>query len=256
MSEKSILRLFCSVEHLDLQQLDWIYQESSAENAVDWYPELTEEAALQKYVQGHHEYLENEFFPDGGLLMVLEAENRYVSALRLYPQEPDRYYMEALETRPDEREKGFAKSLLLEMLFYLHEHSDVCTVRSHVSKHNLASLRTHAAAGFHAETDYVMEDGVRDGSRVCLIWNNGQYSRISRFEKMLDRLSEPSSRDSIPEDVFAAELKCLAAYYSSRSWREDYEADEKGQLPPRLKRGVLSQDAVYDLLSEHEDLLR
>ena len=29
---------------------------------------------------------------------------------------------------------------------------------------------------------------------------------------------------------------------------EDYEADERGEFPPDLKRGVLSQDALFDLL--------
>ncbi|MBQ1405132.1 MAG: DUF4298 domain-containing protein [Clostridia bacterium] len=29
-----------------------------------------------------------------------------------------------------------------------------------------------------------------------------------------------------------------------------YEADERGELPPDLKRGVLSQDALYELLEE------
>ena len=33
---------------------------------------------------------------------------------------------------------------------------------------------------------------------------------------------------------------------------EDYEADERGELPPDLKRGVLSQDALYDLLEERK----
>ena len=39
-------------------------------------------------------------------------------------------------------------------------------------------------------------------------------------------------------------------YYTSGLWRDDYEADERGELPPDLKRGVLSQDALYNLLSE------
>ena len=43
-------------------------------------------------------------------------------------------------------------------------------------------------------------------------------------------------------------LRLLDAYYTSGDWREDYEADERGELPPELKRGVLSQDALYDLL--------
>lgn len=255
MTEDTVLRVFCSSENLDYAQLDQIYLESSLENAVSWYPELSPDDALNQYEQGHHAYLENDFFAHGGIFMVLECRQRYVSALRLYPLEAERYYLEALETRPDARKLGYAKTLLQEMMLYLNEHTCVCSVRSHVSKRNLASLRTHASVGFHAETDYVMEDGVRDGSRLCLVWDNGQLSRIVRFEKILDRLTAPDARVKMSEDEFLAELSCLANYYSGRLWRSDFEADEKGILPQRLKRGVLSEDAIYDLLSEYEEVL-
>ena len=43
-------------------------------------------------------------------------------------------------------------------------------------------------------------------------------------------------------------LALLETYYTSGQWRDDYEADERGELPPDLKRGVLSQDGLYDLL--------
>ena len=42
----------------------------------------------------------------------------------------------------------------------------------------------------------------------------------------------------------------LEEYYTSGEWREDYEADEAGLFPVDLKRGVLSQDGVYDLLEQ------
>ena len=42
--------------------------------------------------------------------------------------------------------------------------------------------------------------------------------------------------------------------YENGCWRQDYEADEAGALPENLKRGVLSQDALYDLLAEYEAL--
>lgn len=255
MTKEPVIRVFCSIETLDLFQIDQIYRESSLENARSWYPDLPLHEALQKYEQGHHDYLVEHFFSDGGLLMLLESGGHYLCALRLYLQEPERYFIEALETRPDERQKGYAKLLMQEMMLYLHEHCDFCTVRSHVSKRNLASLRTHASVGFHAETDYVMEDGIRDGSRLCLFWDNSQFSRISRFEKIMEHLSDPDARKSIPEEVFRWELSCLVNYYSGHLWRRDYEADEKGMFPQRLKRGVLSQDAIYDLLSEYEELL-
>ena len=46
--------------------------------------------------------------------------------------------------------------------------------------------------------------------------------------------------------------KALLAYYEGGQWLKDYESDERGELPPGLKRGVLSQDGVYNLLSEIE----
>lgn len=50
-------------------------------------------------------------------------------------------------------------------------------------------------------------------------------------------------------------LDRLSAYYESRQWMRDYEDDCAGKLPEGLKRGVLSQDAVYDLLAEREETL-
>ena len=43
-------------------------------------------------------------------------------------------------------------------------------------------------------------------------------------------------------------LRILDDYYTSGQWLKDYEADEQGLLPYDLKRGVLSQDALYELL--------
>ena len=41
----------------------------------------------------------------------------------------------------------------------------------------------------------------------------------------------------------------LREYYENGQWLRDYEADERGELPATLKRGVLSQDGLWDLLS-------
>lgn len=36
----------------------------------------------------------------------------------------------------------------------------------------------------------------------------------------------------------------------------DFEDDSAGKLPRDLRRGVLSEDAVYDLLTDHDRLLK
>lgn len=41
----------------------------------------------------------------------------------------------------------------------------------------------------------------------------------------------------------------LLDYYFGGQWLEDYQADERGELPQDLKRGVLSQDGLWNLLT-------
>ena len=41
----------------------------------------------------------------------------------------------------------------------------------------------------------------------------------------------------------------LREYYENGQWLRDYEVDERGELPDTLKRGVLSQDGLWDLLA-------
>ena len=68
------------------------------------------------------------------------------------------------------------------------------------------------------------------------------------FDELLSSLRENE------QCIRSERLSELCAYYESGQWLKDYELDEKGLLPPSLKRGVLSQDAVYDLLAEIKPL--
>lgn len=69
---------------------------------------------------------------------------------------------------------------------------------------------------------------------------------------MLDRIERVEKYERLFDDVLEAydakKVGFLEAYYTSGEWLEDYEADEKGELPPDLKRGVLLQDALNNLL--------
>ena len=42
----------------------------------------------------------------------------------------------------------------------------------------------------------------------------------------------------------------LTSYLETNAWRDDFEADEAGLVPKDLKRGVLSEDGLYDLLTD------
>ena len=88
-----------------------------------------------------------------------------------------------------------------------------------------------------------------------------QKERIERIEKMESYLDEATEAvKDLSESLFKYESARehyykLQEYYDSGLWQEDFEADEAGEIPQDLKRGVLSEDAVFDLLTEHEQLL-
>ena len=46
------------------------------------------------------------------------------------------------------------------------------------------------------------------------------------------------------------DLANLKDYMESGQWLKDFEADESGRVPKDLPREVLSEDGLYDLLSE------
>lgn len=72
-----------------------------------------------------------------------------------------------------------------------------------------------------------------------------RIERIQRMEAVYDRLHTAFDPEGYGE---------LRTYYESGLWLSDYEADERGELPPDLKRGVLSQDGVWDLLAALENI--
>lgn len=235
------LLVFQELSGLNWPQFFAVYRESSAENAAERYPELTEEEALAKYEEGYRDYLTGEFQSEHGILLILEKEGVYRSALRLLPQEQHTFLLEALETHPDYREMGFGKRILQEMMLYLHRRFPNCSVCSFVSRKNKISIQTHRAAGFSAAKE--------ENGDLRMTWSDAQLSRIEEQEALLDRILT-ADKPSV------ADLKALEAYYESSLWRLDFESDEAGQIPEQIKRGVLSEDAVYNVLTTYEEMLR
>ena len=73
-----------------------------------------------------------------------------------------------------------------------------------------------------------------------------EYRRIRRIEYM-ERLYDEVRNADRDTDV-SEKVRVLAEYYECGLWLQDYEADEQGIFPKDLKRGVLSQDGLYNLL--------
>ena len=83
-----------------------------------------------------------------------------------------------------------------------------------------------------------------------------QIERIEHFEKIFDETSAAINNLAEAVENYAAVQEKyfeLMNYYGT-DWLKDYEDDEAGKIPKDLKRGVLSQDGVYDLLEKNREL--
>ncbi|MCR5418501.1 MAG: DUF4298 domain-containing protein [Lachnospiraceae bacterium] len=81
-----------------------------------------------------------------------------------------------------------------------------------------------------------------------------QIERIQLMEEKADRVREALGQLREAAELYRKilpDVKDLERYYQT-VWRDDFEDDEKGKLPPDLKRGILSEDALYDLLTDFD----
>lgn len=72
------------------------------------------------------------------------------------------------------------------------------------------------------------------------------------FEKLINMKNE-----GLHNLKYSEEYKKLSNYMESKLWLCDFTYDEENILPDNLKRGVLSEDGLYDLLSiiDEEELI-
>ena len=84
-----------------------------------------------------------------------------------------------------------------------------------------------------------------------------QIERIRQMELRLERSAAAVMELSAALDKYEAaleDIKALDAYYGSEEWKQDYADDEAARLPAGLKRGVLSEDGMWNLLSDAKEL--
>lgn len=132
------------------------------------------------------------------------------------------------------------------------------TGRSHQIRVQFAS-RKHPLVGDH-------KYGARDEQGAPMLFSccitfpwQGKQLRFERLpgwamlpEKRLRRIAameEAFDRASL--HAAPADMAALTDYVDSGDWLRDYDADRAGRIPKDMKRGVLSQDGLYDLLTRH-----
>ena len=87
--------------------------------------------------------------------------------------------------------------------------------------------------------------------------NKKQLARIRLMERHLNRATAAVKRLEAAFDKWEDAQEAIAAleeYYGSDLWKQDLADDEAGLLPERLKRGVLSEDGIWNMLSDYREL--
>ena len=82
-----------------------------------------------------------------------------------------------------------------------------------------------------------------------------QIERIQHMEKLLDFIIEARKEQHANQEKSARiqeAIRILAEYYGSDDWKRDFADDEAGLLPKDLKRGVLSEDGIWNVLFSEE----
>ena len=85
------------------------------------------------------------------------------------------------------------------------------------------------------------------------IWQTPQIARIKKYESYLNEAQQLLCAGE-NSDRLKYLISELEAYYESVKWQKDFESDEAGLLPKNLKRGVLSEDGINDLLDEYKEV--
>lgn len=92
--------------------------------------------------------------------------------------------------------------------------------------------------------------------------NNDRAKRLARVKEMeetFDAVQEMLKTERLSvlqQEALKEKINLLKQYQESGQWMADFRYDEQGEIPSDLKRGVLSEDGLYNLLTDIDNALR
>ena len=108
-----------------------------------------------KMITAYTSFCENFIKSPNHCILVEEVSGVWVSALRALETEQEKWFIEAVETKPDQRGKGYGKALLQHTIQYLQERNMkevTCTIASK----NVISQELHKKCGFYPTNEAPM----------------------------------------------------------------------------------------------------
>lgn len=105
-------------------------------------------------------------------------------------------------------------------------------------------------------------DKKKEGSETCEeptpVMEIGRNERINQMSDAFNRLSAVTATltDGAEElRDLAPDVDLLKDYISTGQWLKDFEADERGEIGADVDRTVLSEDGLYNLMEDLDDLM-
>ncbi|MDO4621272.1 MAG: DUF4298 domain-containing protein, partial [Lachnospiraceae bacterium] len=92
-------------------------------------------------------------------------------------------------------------------------------------------------------------------------WSNisasNRIDRVNHMTLIYEQIcailqSEEDAAEKLQEKK--AEIEELTAYYEGPLWLEDFDAEREGLFPQDMNRGILTEDAIYDLLCDIDSI--
>lgn len=84
-----------------------------------------------------------------------------------------------------------------------------------------------------------------------------QIDRINKYEHILNNSNKIiNNLEKTINDLnnIQSDIKSLNDYYGSNEWYKDIDDDKLGLLPKDINKGILSEDAIYNLLISNKEI--
>lgn len=140
-----MLDIVTQIDENTVNRLSAVYSESMDDMKINFANDFEMYAAYAAFLR--------DFVKNSKQLIIVETVNDdWVSALRAIETSEGHWFLEAVETKPDERGKGFGKDLLHHTIQYLKK-SGMTELACTISKNNHKSQSLHGKCGFFPTND-------------------------------------------------------------------------------------------------------
>lgn len=135
-----MLNIVTRIDEDTISQLFSVYSELMNDMKINFANDTEMRAAYASFLRA--------FIANPKQLVIVEESNSvWVSALRAVETSEGHWFLEAVETKPEERKKGYGKELLHHTIDYL-ENIGMTELTCTISKNNFKSQALHGKCGF------------------------------------------------------------------------------------------------------------